>query len=245
MPDTTQTHWRTDRPAGGFTTTTVPAAPDRPVRTFLPDDYQPRYPYPLVVVFHPRGGSEEQAVRLAAKLSRRNYIALGLRGPEAVGPRLDGRPGFGWAADDDAAEDYFLSAVEQTRRAYHVHSERVFLAGVGEGAAAAYRLGLRLADRIAGVIALNGAIPEPNGRPLFRLAAVRNLPVFIGHGIANAVVPYTTARRDFRLLYAAGADVRLAGYPTTHKLHPHMLGDVNRWIMGGVTASAGLLLRNA
>lgn len=228
MPDTTQTHWRTDRPAEGFTTAHLPAAPDRPARLYLPDDYQPDYPYPLVVAFPGPGGSADQAVRLVPKLSRRNYLGLGL----------------GWAAGDDV-EELFLAAVEQARRAYHVHSERVYLVGVGDGAAAAYRVGLRLADRVGGVVALNGAMPKPNGQPLFRLADVRRLPVFVGHGIANPSVPYSSAQRDFRLLYAVGADVRLAGYPTTHKLHPHMLRDVNRWVMGGVTAEAGLLLRNA
>jgi hypothetical protein len=31
------------------------------------------------------------------------------------------------------------------------------------------------------------------------------------------------------------------GYPTDHKIHPNMLRDVNRWIMGGVTTEAGVL----
>ena len=101
-----------------------------------------------------------------------------------------------------------------------------------------------MADRIAGVIALNGQIPKGSGAPLFRLGAVRNLPVLIGHGVANPVVPYTAAQRDYRLLYAAGADVRLVGYPTNHKIHPNMLRDVNRWIMGSVTAETGVLIKN-
>ncbi|MBN9517705.1 esterase [bacterium] len=238
MPDTSHAHWRTDRPAEGFYTTELPALPDRPVRTFLPTDYQPRYPYPLVVVFHQAGGSEETGARLLPRISRRNYLGLSLRGPHT-----DGR-GFGWSdADPDWLTDYLLAAVEQTRRTYHVHSERVFLLGVGDGAAAAYRAGLRMADRVAGVVALNGLMPKPNGRPLFSLGAVRGLPVFIGHGVANPVVPYATAERDFRLLYAAGADVKLTGYPTSQKLHAHMLRDVNRWVMGGVTSGRGVLLR--
>ncbi len=238
MPDLTNALWRTDRPAEGFYTTELPALPDRPVRTFLPTDYQPGYPYPLVVAFHAAGGSEESGARLLPRISRRNYIGLSLRGPHAAGR------GFGWAdADPDALHHDLLAAVEQTRRTYHVHSERVFLLGVGDGAMAAYRVGLRMADRVAGVVALNGLMPKPNGKPLFSLGAVRGLPVFIGHGVANPVIPYATAERDFRLLYAAGTDVKLTGYPTAQKLHAHMLRDVNRWVMGGVTAGRGVLLR--
>ena len=247
MPELSHTHWRIDRPAEGFYTTQLPALPDRPVRTFLPTDYQPRYAYPLVVLFHGNGGSEESVGRLAPRLSRRNYVCISLRGPKDLGRRADGRAAFGWAtdnSDDGMIEEYLVNAVEQTRRTYHVHSERVYLAGVCEGAEVAYRLGLGMADRVAGVIALNGQIPKGTGAPLFRLGAVRNLRVLIGHGVENPAVPYASAQRDYRLLYAAGADVRLVGYPTNHKIHPNMLRDVNRWIMGGVTAESGLLMPN-
>jgi phospholipase/carboxylesterase len=247
MPELSHTHWRIDRPAEGFYTTQLPALPDRPVRTFLPTDYQPRYAYPLVVLLHGNGGSEESVGRLAPRLSRRNYVCISLRGPKDLGRRADGRAAFGWAtdnSDDGMIEEYLVNAVEQTRRTYHVHSERVYLAGVCEGAEVAYRLGLGMADRVAGVIALNGQIPKGTGAPLFRLGAVRNLRVLIGHGVTNPVVPYTAAQRDYRLMYAAGADVRLVGYQTDHKIHPNMLRDVNRWIMGSVTAESGLLMPN-
>lgn len=243
----TNTYWRTDRPAEGFYTTQLPTHPGLPVRTFLPTDYQPRYPYPLVVLFHARGGTEEQVGRLAPRVSRRNYVAISLRGPENLPPRADGKPAYGWGADgacDALIADYLLAAVEQTRRIYHVHSERVYLAGVCEGAEVAYRLGLGMADRVAGIVALNGQMPRPGGAPLFQYGAVRSLPVLIGHGTDNPVVPYAAAQKDYRLLYTAGADVRLVAYPTTHKIHPNMLRDVNRWIMGNVIAEAGQLVRN-
>jgi phospholipase/carboxylesterase len=245
MPEV-KTYWRTDRPAEGFYTTFLPTHPDRPIRTFLPTDYQPRYAYPLVVLFHPHGSNEEQAARLAPRLSRRNFIAVSLRGPQAVGVRADGRPTFGWGTDaaaDARVREHVLAAVEQTRQTYHVHSERVYLAGVCEGAEVAYRVGLAMADQVAGVIALNGRMPRPDGAPLFQMSAARRLPVLIGHGTDNPVIPFAAAQKDYRLLYAAGADVRLLAYPTTHNLHPHMLRDVNRWIIGRLTRESGSLVR--
>jgi phospholipase/carboxylesterase len=236
MPRTDLT-WRTVRPAEGFYTSQVEALECLPVRTFLPTGYEPNYPYPLLVFLHGQGGNEEQVLRLAPRLSRRNYIAIGLRGPHLLGTRPDGRRCYSWGAGGRGGagiEDYLVRAVEQTRRNYHVHSERIFLAGVCEGATLAYRLGLSFPDKVAGVIALNGVLPA--GGPLFRMSAVRGLKVFIGHGIANAVVPLALARRDFRLLYTAGVDVRLHTYATTHRLHPDMLRDANRWVMEQVTS---------
>jgi predicted esterase len=61
------------------------------------------------------------------------------------------------------------------------------------------------------------------GRPLLRLPDIRPLRVFIGHGIANSVVPLSMAQSDYRLLYSAGLAIRMHTYPATHRLHPDML----------------------
>lgn len=233
----TDLSWRTRRPAEGYYTSAVETLDAQPVRTFLPAGYEPNYPYPLLVFLHGRGGNEETVLRLAPRLSRRNFISIALRGPHFVGNRPSGRACYCWGADDSgnsSIEDYIFHAVAKTRREYHVHSERIFLAGVCEGATTAYRLALSYPEKVAGVIALNGSLPARG--PLFRLPAVRGLKVLIGHGIANAIVPLSMARRDRKLLYTAGLDVRMHTYATTHKLHPDMLKDANRWVMEQITA---------
>jgi phospholipase/carboxylesterase len=223
------------RPAEGFYTSQVPAPHGWPVRTFLPTGYEPNYPYPLLVFLHNHGGSEEQILRLAPHLSRRNYICIALRGPHPLDPRGD-RPAYAWGLDgalDVLVEEYVFRAVEQTRRHYHVHSERIYLAGFCEGAMLAYRLGLLFPERFAGVISLNGCIPR-HGGPLFRLPEVRRLRVLIGHGIANSIVPLSMARNDFRLLYTAGLDVRMHTYPANHRIHRDMLRDIDRWVIQAI-----------
>jgi phospholipase/carboxylesterase len=236
----TGSKWRLDRPAEGFDADPAPAPM---CRTFLPDNYEPRYPYPLLVLFHPHGGNEEQVLELVPHLSRRNFVAVSVRGPQLLGVREDGRLACGWGHDDahaDLVNEYVLRAVERVRRTCHIHTERVFLVGVCEGAAAAYRAAFTLGDRVAGLVALNGAMPRATGgAPLFRPAAVRGLPVFLGHGIANAIVPFATAARDYKLLYAAGAGVELARYVTTHRLHPDMFRDVNRWVIDRISEETG------
>ena len=133
----TDLSWRT-RSSEGFYTSEVQSLERRTIRTFLPIGYEPNYAYPLLVLFHGRSGEEEQVLRLAPRLSRRNYICIGLQGPESVRSGPDGRTGFCWGqqeAPDAVVEEYVMRAVEQTRRSYHVHSERVYLAGFCEGAA--------------------------------------------------------------------------------------------------------------
>src|SRR5262249_61357081 len=123
MPST-NIFWRTFRPEEGFYTSEVetsePEAPRRqPLRTFLPTGYEPNYPYPLLVFLHGHGGCEEQVLRLAPRLSRRNYICVGLRGPQVLPPRTSGQPAFSWGREgqcDTGGGDYVVRAVRQTRR---------------------------------------------------------------------------------------------------------------------------------
>jgi phospholipase/carboxylesterase len=191
----------------------------------------------LVVFLHGHGSSDEQVLKLAPRLSRRNYICIGLRGPQILDPRPNGRQAYSWGGlegnHDSLVEEYVFRAIEQTRRHYHVHSERIYLAGFCEGGTLAYRLGLLYPERFAGLVALNGVMPRRGG-PLLRLPEVRQLRVLIGHGIANALVPLSLARADFKLFYTAGLSVRMHTYPTNHRIHPDMLRDIDRWIMQAV-----------
>ncbi len=233
MPPFPDLSWRAFRPREGFYTSEVCSPRPLPVRTFLPTGYEPRYPYPLLVLFHGHGSNEEQILRLAPRLSRRNFICIGLRGTQELGECQAGRAAYSWGPEscpDAFIEEYVFRAIEHTRRTYHVHSERIYLAGICEGAPLAYRLGLSFPDKFSGVISLNDAMPRFGG-PLLRFPDVRQLRVFIGHGIANALTPLSMAREDFRLLYSAGLPIKMHTYPSNHSLHPDMLRDINRWII--------------
>ncbi len=153
-----------------------------------------------------------------------------------LGLRDNGLPAYSWGQEgqsDADIEEYVFRAIEQTRRHYHVHSERIYLAGYHEGATLAYRLGMMYPQRFAGIISLNGAMAR-EGRPLLRLPEVRHLRILIGHGVANTVVPLDLARQDFRLLYTAGLSIRMHTYAVNHGIHLDMLRDINRWVMQAI-----------
>jgi len=232
------TDWPGYRYGEGFYTSEVHTPRRLPVRTFLPTGYEPKYAYPLLVFFHGHGGSEERVLRLAPKLSRRNYICISLRGLQHAGLRPDGKQTYTWGLDgplDAQVEDYVFEAIAQTRRSYHVHSERIFLAGICEGASLAYRIGLSFPERVAGIISLNGALPRQGGPLLLKWKQARALKVMIGHGIANPMCPLSMARADYQLLWNAGLAVNLHTYRTTNRLHADMLRDINRWVMDAIS----------
>jgi phospholipase/carboxylesterase len=203
-----------------------------PMSLFLPQAYEPRYPYPLVVFLHGHGEQERQWIDAVPSLSRRNYICIGLRGTRAM-QRSDGQVGYSWGGSrrcDGMIEEYVLAAVQETMRFCHVHSERIFLAGFCEGASVAYHLGLTFPEKFAGIVALNGWLPT-GPLPLGKLKQVGDLGVFIGHGTHNRSVPIQKARDAYQLLSTAGMNVSLRLYPNDHWICPKMLRDVDHWLI--------------
>lgn len=217
-----------EHPVEGFRSVALPGSAARPVRVYLPTDYQPKYAYPLVVLFHAAGECEDHAARLVPLLSRRNYVAVCLRGSVNCGPRADGRPAFDWAAGPDRGA---RAALAHATTQYTIHRDRVFLIGVGEGAAAALRFGLAHRDRVRGVVALNGALPVER-------VPANDLSVLIASGTANPLAPLAATRAAARHLTAAGASVRVARYAGSPRGRADVLRDANRWIMDQIAKSA-------
>lgn len=133
---------------------------------FIPEKYEPNYPYPLILWFHDAGGDESDLLSLMPGISERNYFGLSLRGPVPFGPVPV--MGFDWPHEPDAMtllENQIYQTVCELRRSFHIHSERIFLAGQGSGATTALRLLVNRAEWFAGAFALNAELPafDPNG----------------------------------------------------------------------------------
>ena len=238
-----------------FSLCTQQPASWQPFATFIPRHYEPRYSYPLLVMFHGRGGDERQLLRVMPRLSNRNYIAVGLRGPQATPARRDGSVGYGWAqavrgatggegiatllrpripqlseATSEYLADYVFQAVAQIRRRFNIQKRQIYLMGYGEGAAAAYRLGLGMPSRFAGIVAVNGWLPRNNG-PLVWLPEARRLRVLLVHGSDNELVPISAAESAYRLLSTAGIPTTFHVLESGHRIHSEALRLINSWVM--------------
>ena len=108
----------------------------RPCGVFVPENYEPNYAYPLVVWLHDAGRSERDIVDVLPHISMRNYLGLALRGTAPADPRVDneGREltGYRWSRSQRMRlmfQDELYASVRQMRQDFHIHTERVFLAG--------------------------------------------------------------------------------------------------------------------
>ena len=101
-----------------------------------------------------------------------------------------------------------------------------------------YALGLGAGrPRPAGIMALSGFIPEVEGFEL-DMSKAAGLPVAIGHGTHDPVIPVDFGRDARNRLVEAGADVLYRESPMAHTIDPGFLRELPAWLRGALDSAA-------
>jgi len=109
-------------------------------------------------------------------------------------------------------------------------NSQAVLGGFSQGAVMSYALGLGSGrPRPTRILALSGFIPTVEGFEL-DAANARGLPVAIGHGTHDPVIPVELGRSARDRLQAAGAEVTWRESPMPHNIDPGFLRELPGWI---------------
>jgi phospholipase/carboxylesterase len=213
-----------------------------PHTLFAPLHYEPGYAYPLIVWMHGPGDNETQLKQIMPLVSMRNYVGVAPRGTLALAGECDDGTRFAWDEGDEQvmhAQQRVVECVRRAARTYHLHPQRVFIAGYDCGGTMAFRIGLNRPDLFAGILSIGGAFPRGN-RPLLRFNQCRDLPLFLAHGRDSRQYSADCVCEDLRLFHTAGMSVTLRQYPCGHDITKQMLSDMDAWIMEQVTGVESL-----
>ena len=191
------------------------AESDWPVSIYVPEKYEEGYAYPLLVWFHSDANDEDQLEDVMSAVSSQNYIGLALRGNRthetAGGHRWDvSSLEFGSVP----LQDLLHVTTCRLRQAFHIHSERIFLAGSGYGADAALQMLVQRPEWFAGGILLDPAC-KTDCLKADRLKGLRGKPVLMS---VSRNCPADMLARNVeivRTLRSAGGkiDVELTEHP--------------------------------
>jgi phospholipase/carboxylesterase len=221
---------------------TVPSRATRPRGVFVPENYEPNYAYPLVIWLHDAGRSERDIADVLPRISTRNYVGLALRGaaresvPEvaAMAGSAAGT-GYAWShleRDRLAFQDELHASVRELRRDFHIHSERVFLVGAGDGATMAWEVFLARPEWFAGLAVLGGRFPWRR-RPLRRFRALRRKPLLLAAGSCD-VADRMQVQRIGRLMHAAGLELSLGSPLSYDRSSRAAFRRIDYWIMESI-----------
>lgn len=109
-----------------------------------------------------------------------------------------------------------------------IPSENIILAGFSQGAVMALTTGLRSQKRLGGIIALSGYLPLSVAE--IERCQNHTLPIFIGHGTFDAVVPYFLGQQAMRNLKEVGFSVNWHVYPIAHMVSITEINDLSTWL---------------
>lgn len=201
----------------------------------IPEMYEERYAYPLVLWLHTPGADESELFDVMPQISPRNSCGLSIR---ANAPAKDG--GYKWshnAADVSALLFEIRETVCEMRRRWHIHSERVYIAGFGAAGTMALRLMLTQPEWFGGAVSLCGRFPLPAPKTE-RFREFEGKRVLVLGTDADADVPPSEIQTTTRLLDSAGFTVSSRIESGGHELTQTMLRSVDQFVMDGLCAYA-------
>jgi len=111
-----------------------------------------------------------------------------------------------------------------------IPAERIVLAGFSQGCAMALHTGLRLPQRLAGIMALSGYLPLADRLAAERHPANAQTPIFMAHGTQDPVVVIARGEASRDALAALGQPVAWHSYPMPHSLHPQEIADISAFL---------------
>ena len=115
-------------------------------------------------------------------------------------------------------------------KARGIPASRIVVAGFSQGCAMALMVGLRHAEKLAGIVGMSGYLPLADKTAAERSAANQDTPIFLAHGTRDGVValPRATASRD--ALAAIGYAVEWREYAMEHSVCPQEVLDLEAFL---------------
>lgn len=99
-----------------------------------------------------------------------------------------------------------------------IAAKNILLAGFSQGGVIALHVGLRYSKQLAGIIALSSYLPTLTQLDTEASSTNKNTPIFMGHGILDAVVDIESGKAVFDTLNAQGYHIQWHDYVMEHSV---------------------------
>ncbi|MGH8691365.1 MAG: alpha/beta hydrolase [Burkholderiales bacterium] len=136
---------------------------------------------------------------------------------------------FGGGPEDEAGIRASQKLVEELVVAER--GKKIVLAGFSQGGAIVLQTALRYPERLAGVIALSSYLPLAGTLEKERSQANRDLPIFMGHGKFDDLIPIDRARKSGDFLKGMNYNIEWRDYPMPHSVCAEEIGDIASFLV--------------
>lgn len=196
-----------------------------------PDGTRDSHPLPLVFVLHGRGADANDLAELAPMMGTA-YRFVFPNAPEPFEPAPGFRFGFtwfdGWPAEPSSikrSRQLLIQFIDEILSRYATPPGKVILSGFSQGGLMSLDVGFRIADKLAGIVVMSGALYEDD---LANFS--RGLSVLMVHGTQDDMIPVLAARRARRVLESHGVEPEYHEFAMGHFVTPDSIAVVADFI---------------
>jgi phospholipase/carboxylesterase len=182
---------------------------------YIPEDYSPERPLPLIVALHGAYGQGSEYVWTWLRPARsRGYAILA---PKSLGDTWDMRAP---SIDTRSVVRMFGEVTSE----YSIDRDRVYLSGLSDGGIFTYILGLEQSQLFRGIAPVAGALHHAVDR-LLREGRGKDTPIFVVHGVHDYIFPVTFTRQTCNLLKEIGYDITYEELPEWGDAFPYSINE--------------------
>jgi len=206
--------------------------PAYPYDIHLPANLDPVKMYPVVFTLHGKGSNERNMFDVVAPLAD-EFIIIGIRGdlPLGSGYQYYDLKSLGNPIRElfDAAVEKLEAFIEYATEKYPIDTGKRYVLGFSQGAILAMTLALTMGDRLKGIVALNGYVPE-FVKTEYPLRSVKDVSIFISHGEYDSVFPVRIGHANAAYFQDLAPRLTFNIYPTDHGVSEDNQLEVLNWL---------------
>ena len=182
---------------------------------YVPEDYSPDKPMPLIVALHGGYGQGYEYVWTWLRPARSHgYVVLA---PKSLGNTWD-------MTVDSTDTQSVLRMLSEVTNEYSIDLARVYLTGLSDGGIFTYILGLEQSQLFRGLAPIAGVL-HPAVDPMLRQGRGKDTPMLVIHGVQDFIFPVAFTRQTSDLLQKIGYQVTYKELPEWGHAYPYSINE--------------------
>lgn len=188
--------------------------------------------YPVIYAMHGKGSNEQNMLNLIQELQT-DFILIGIRGGFVQGHGYEyfsiksiGNPNR--ESFDKSIKD-LESFIDYAAQTYPIDTHHQYLLGFSQGAILSMTLALTMGNKIKGIVALNGYVPN-FVKEEYPIESVEEVSIYISHGEYDPVFPLHIGKENAEFFQGRSQRVRFTTYPVGHEVSYENQQDFMNWL---------------
>jgi phospholipase/carboxylesterase len=192
---------------------------------------------PLLLLLHGYGSNEKDLFALSKQFPD-EFLIISARAPYTIGFNSyawfditfsGGKPVSINKEQAEKSRITLVQFIDQLKNKFTFDTSLVYLSGFSQGGIMSYCVGLTKPDKIKGIAVMSGRLPDEVKPLISQSEKLKQLEIFVSHGINDNVIGVQSARESVDWLRKKGLNPVYKEYPAGHSITPEMILDLQLW----------------